>query len=283
MLPVAAPADKQLHVDTYVSGPAALARGRPGCRRLPRLIGSSMMRPIGHGMTMGPSRRGIRRWHALAVLCASIVVGVGGVATWQWRSRAAVERIETHGSVPDFSLVERSGRTITRADFLGRVSIVDFFYTRCPDACPLQSAHLARLQRTFAGAPDVLLVSISVDPDYDTPDVLRRYAASFGADPTRWLFLTGSRGAVYHLAVDGFHLAVATSTIRPPRWPWALMRPARAWAHTDDGRTDVIQLVHLSWFALVDRQGRIREYFDGTDWSRVERLQADVRHLLARR
>jgi len=89
-----------------------------------------------------------------------------------------------YGAVPDFELMERSGRSITRADLLGKVSVVDFFYTRCTDSCPLQSAHLARLQADLGGARDLLLISITVDPDHDDRDALASYAARFHADPT---------------------------------------------------------------------------------------------------
>src|SRR5262249_56757143 len=83
-----------------------------------------------------------------------------------------------------------------------------FFYTRCTDSCPLQSAQQARLQADLGGARDLLLISITVDPDHDDRDALASYAARFHADPNHWLFLTGPRPDIYRLAVNGFHLAV---------------------------------------------------------------------------
>lgn len=207
-----------------------------------------------------------------------LLVGAGALL-WAALSRPSEPGTIVFGVVPDFSLVERSGRTITRADLLGKVSVVNFFYTRCPDSCPLQSAHLARLQADLAGVSDVLLVSITVDPDHDDRDALASYASRFGADSRRWLFLTGPRQDIYQLAIHGFHLAVVTSrSLFPEGGRWWL-GPARAWAHEDEAPAGIIRLVHASRFALVDRQARILGYFEGSDWGDVERLRATLARL----
>ncbi len=170
------------------------------------------------------------RWRPLLWgIVLSLLFGGGSLVAWAWLARptAAVsrasaiadtrpgvgvlEKLDVYGHVPDFSLIERSGRRVGRSDLLGKIWVVDFFYTRCTDTCPLQSAHMARLQADLSGQRDVRLVSISIDPEHDTPKVLIAYARRFRADPDRWLFLTGSRAAIYQLAVDGFHLGVAES------------------------------------------------------------------------
>lgn len=189
-------------------------------------------------------------------------------------SRGVLEHLDAYGRVPDFSLTERSGRPVTLSDLLGKVWVVDFFYTRCTDTCPLQSGHMARLQADLSRERDVRLVSISIDPEYDTPKRLPAYATRFGADPQRWLFLTGSKDAIYRLAVDGFHLGVADPG-QNARWKtgegWAWGEPATAWAHPlPKGR---LRLLHSSRFVLVDRQARIRGYYEGTDWEAVTRLR----------
>ena len=117
-----------------------------------------------------------------AVLLAA--VGSAGITVWTRSSRSTTSELPVYGAVPDFELMERSGRTITRVDLLGKVSVVDFFYTRCTDSCPLQSAQQARLQADLGGARDLLLISITVDPDHDDRDALASYAARFHADPT---------------------------------------------------------------------------------------------------
>jgi protein SCO1 len=208
-----------------------------------------------------------------------------GWSTSSNQSQGALEALGEYGQVPDFALTERSGRQVTRADLLGKVGIVDFFYTECPDTCPLQTANMARLQDDFAQEPDVRLVSISVDPEHDTPEVLAEYAARFGADPDRWLFLTGSKGAIYRLATEGFHLGVVdhgehTRRETSDRLTW--LGRASAWAHPVPN-ADRQPVLHSSRFVLVDRQAQIRGYYHGTDWESLDRLQPNVKIVLRER
>jgi protein SCO1 len=212
------------------------------------------------------------------------------VRTFGWsassnQSPGALETLGEYGQVPDFVLTERSGRQVSRADLLGKVWIVDFFYTECPDTCPLQSANMARLQEDFAQEPVVRLVSISVDPEHDTPEVLSEYAARFGADPRRWIFLTGSKDAIYRLATEGFHLGVVDrgeQTRRETGERLAWLGRASAWAHPIPN-ADRKPVLHSSRFMLVDRQAQIRGYYQGTDWESLDRLQANVKIVLRER
>ncbi|MFQ5839362.1 MAG: SCO family protein [Candidatus Methylomirabilales bacterium] len=198
--------------------------------------------------------------------------------------------------VPAFGLLERSGKEVTLADLRGKVWITDFVWTRCPDACPLMSAMMARFQADFADAPDLRLISISVDPEYDTPAVLTRYAAVYGADPDRWLFLTGDKETIYHLVQEGFKLAVGDpddpQAFHRPGIPsetaklqaairmlrrWA--DPAVAWAHAGhNARTQPV--LHSDRFVLVDRAGWIRGYYSSAEPEALARLKKDVRLLL---
>jgi cytochrome oxidase Cu insertion factor (SCO1/SenC/PrrC family) len=100
-------------------------------------------------------------------------------------SPGALEVLGTYGEVPDFALTERSGRPVTRADLHGKVWLATFIYTQCTETCPLQSARVARLQTEFAAEPDLVFVSITVDPARDTPAALAVYAERYGADPIR--------------------------------------------------------------------------------------------------
>jgi protein SCO1/2 len=164
---------------------------------------------------------------------------------------------------------------------LGRVSIVDFFYTRCTETCPLQSAYLARLQNDATLDPSVLLVSITVDPDYDTPAVLASYASQFRADGRRWLFLTGPRDAIYRLAVEGFGLAAFSARGTDRIFAHAGLGPRAAWAHNEEAAgATMIRLVHASRFAVLDKAGRIRDYVDGTDPATVDELLSVVHQAL---
>ena len=157
-------------------------------------------------------------------LSCAVVIGVlAAVALREYR--AAEPPHEIYGIVPDFSLLDRSGRTVTRRDFLDKISVVDFFYTRCTDACPLQTAQMARLQNEYAGRGPLQLVSITVDPAHDDRETLARYAERYGADASRWLFLTGPRDVVYRLAVDGFHLATLAAHGNLRSTHWAFLSP----------------------------------------------------------
>src|SRR5712675_547679 len=107
--------------------------------------------------------------------------------------------------VPPFALTASNGAPVTNATFAGRVWIADFIFTRCTGACPLLSGRMLALQKALAGRDDVRLVSFSVDPDYDTPEVLASYAKDHGADTSRWIFLTGARADLHELIGKGFH------------------------------------------------------------------------------
>ncbi len=218
---------------------------------------------------MVKERISIRQQLVWAVLIVTIAVVVG-TALWSWRgsrfrggvgTERVLEGLGSFGRVPDFSLLERSGRPLVLADLLGKIWIVNFMYTRCPDSCPIQSAQMKELQEEFHGARDLRLVSITVDPRRDSAAVLSKYARRFRADPERWFFLTGEREAIYRLAQEGFHLAAAEI----PR------------AKREDSRATH---AHSPRFVLVDGEGEIRGYYPATDRQALERLRRDLRVLL---
>src|SRR5262249_38265445 len=109
------------------------------------------------------------------------------------------------GQVPDFALTERSGRVVRRDDLKGHVWVAAFIYTCCEGGCSTLSKNLSALQNRLADCENVRLVSFSVHPEQDTPEVLQKYATDLGADPQRWWFLTGDKPAIYSLIEKGFH------------------------------------------------------------------------------
>jgi protein SCO1/2 len=166
------------------------------------------------------------------------------------------------GTVPDFSLTDRSGRQIARSDLLGHPWIANFIFTSCAGVCPTLTASMARLHGELrTAAPDVRSVSVSVDPHRDTPAVLSEYADRYRADP-EWLFLTGDRDVVQRLVSAGFRLSMVE------RSPEEAM-----------GSTDLV--THSDRFALVDGEARIRGYYRGAEAELVPQLLADVRRLAA--
>jgi len=184
---------------------------------------------------------------------------------WTGSSR----HLPVYASVPDFSLVERSGQQVGLANLRDKIWIVDFMFTHCRDECPLMSSKMAALQVEFTRVEDIRLVSITVDPERDTPAVLSGYADRFGADPERWLFLTGEKASIYRLAQEGFRVSVMDPQTEGHDRPLALGAPGRG----DDP-------VHATRFALVDRRARIRGYYDSREEEALHRLRQHVNALL---
>jgi cytochrome oxidase Cu insertion factor (SCO1/SenC/PrrC family) len=151
--------------------------------------------------------------------------------------------IDDFGPVGDFSLTDQNGSRVSRADLMGKVWVASFVFTRCNTVCPMVSGAMASLQDSLGGQPNVMLITLSVDPDHDQPAVLREYAKRFHADSRRWLFLTGDRAPIYRLIRDSFHLGVEQT---PP-----------------SARTEGNEVTHSTKLAVIDRQGHIRGYFDG--------------------
>lgn len=172
---------------------------------------------------------------------------------------AAAPRDDDLGTVGDFTLTERSGRTVSKSDLLGKIWIASFEFTRCTAGCPQISETMKRLQSELARFPDLRLVTFTVDPQHDHPEELLEYARHYQADPQRWLFLTGDEKAIYHLLDKSFHL------------------PAQKNTDGDSGNA----VSHSPKLVLVDRQGHIRGYFDGRPDSQVtdDAFQANLDEL----
>lgn len=213
-------------------------------------------------------------WGLLAVACAAIV----GAAIWQWRGRAVsetnsetlLEGLKDFGAVPDFTFTERSGRTVNLADLKGKVWIAQFFYTHCTDICPLTVPQMGLLHLEYLSDPDfrstVRFVSITVDPERDTAQVLKKYGDGFSADPELWLFLAGDKAATYRLAQQGFRLGIGEEANSP-----------EVAKKTGEEK----ELFHSNRLVLVDRKAQIRGYYSGIDVAAMVRLRRDLKTLLA--
>jgi protein SCO1/2 len=195
-------------------------------------------------------------------MTAARVAAAGGVALAATlalvaRSMRPPPPLPILGQVPAFHLVDERGAPFTDASMRGHVDVVDFIFTRCPTSCPKLTARMAELQARLPPDPAVRLVSFSVDPENDTPDVLSRYAASAHADPARWSFVTGSAEDVQKAVVGGFKVSAAKIA---------------------KGANDY-DVVHGEWFVLIDRLGEIRGYYPtGTD-AEFAALVQDVRRI----
>ncbi len=167
-------------------------------------------------------------------------------------ARLGSRALPKDGLVPSFQLIDQNGVPFGSPQLLGKIWIADFVYSTCPGPCPMISSRMGELQKPLRDT-DVQLVSFSVDPQHDTPAVLRDYAAKLNAQPGRWHFLTGDKDTIYRLSRDGFKLAAAEGEAAVP--------------------------IHSTRLVLVDRSGEIRGYYDATDADAVTRLLADTNHL----
>ncbi len=162
----------------------------------------------------------------------------------------------------DFVLTDRFGQPFDSRSIKGKVKVYCFFFTRCPTVCPQVLAQTAELQKKLKATPqwdDVRLVSITVDPEYDTPAVLDERASLWEADATHWLFLTGSKEEIWSLTSsrDGFQLAVGDA------------KPG-----------EKMSIAHSSRYVLVDQQQQIVGYYDALDEAKRQELMRDLMRLL---
>jgi protein SCO1/2 len=163
--------------------------------------------------------------------------------------------LASYGTVPPFQLVNQNGQPFGSAQLTGKICIADFIFTSCPGPCPLISTRMSELQKPLEKT-DVHLVSFTVDPETDTPEVLRGYAEKLHAEPKRWDFLTGPEAAIYKLSHGGFKLAIS------------------------DGSDAEGIPVHSTRMVLLDRHGQIRGYYDALAPDAMTKLLADTNHLL---
>src|SRR5437870_13629312 len=154
-----------------------------------------------------PSRSGVA-WQVTLILIPLITLGL---MVWlrQLEVKALRQRtISSYGSVPSFQLTNQDGQPFGSPQLAGKIWIADFIYTMCPGPCPMISTRMSDLQKPLEKT-DVRLVSFSVDPEKDTPQVLRSYATRLQAEPGRWDFLTVPKSAIYKRSHAGFKLAAS--------------------------------------------------------------------------
>ncbi len=189
---------------------------------------------------------------AVGLLLIAFILTSAIIAFSHFRDAAQVEAgkiapMADFGAVPHFALTERSDKTVTLDDLKGKIWLADFIFTYCAGPCPKMSLQMAELQKTVPSEANVHFVSFTVDPERDSTPRLREYADAYGADPKRWLFLTGAKDTIAALATDGFHAG-----------------------SKDD------PILHSTLFAIVDRKGHIRNYYHSDDPELIQRVIADV-------
>lgn len=162
--------------------------------------------------------------------------------------------------IGDFSFLNQDGGKTTLADVKGKIFVAEYFFTTCKNICPVMNGQMVRVQKRFKNNPNVKILSFTVDPATDSVPVMKAYAEKHHAIKGQWYFLTGSQDSLYHLARHSFFV----------------LKPGEV--KQDDGSYS--KFIHTNNFVLVDRQLRIRGYYDGTDTTEVNQLMDDIQLLL---
>jgi protein SCO1 len=157
--------------------------------------------------------------------------------------------------IQSFSLKDQDGKNNSLSDWDGKIVIADFFFTHCPTICPKMTEHMLMLQKAFSNDKEILLISFTVDPQNDSPGQLKNYCTQRNIDNSNWIFLTGEKKELYKLARNSFKI-VATD---------------------GDGGPD--DFIHSEKLVLIDKQKRIRGYYDGTSTKETEQLITDIKKL----
>lgn len=189
-------------------------------------------------------------------ILALFLMPIVAVAVFAMTESFNEKPLPQYGTLPPFSLQERSGSSVTLDDLRGKIWVAGFIFTRCTEQCPLISNRMQRIQRVLRLKANFRLVSFTVDPKHDTVQVLKAYSKRVAADPYKWLFLTGEQNDVNALVHNGFRLAAAG----------------------DDGVT--ADATHSFKLVLVDSMGTIRGYYDSNDDEEMKNLLRDAKSLV---
>ncbi|MDP5096481.1 MAG: SCO family protein [Flavobacterium sp.] len=154
---------------------------------------------------------------------------------------STVQHIGNDHKIANFSFTNQNGKTITEKDYENKIYVADFFFTTCPTICPKMTDNMVWLQNQLKNYSEVKLLSFSVTPDIDTPEVLKEYALEKGVDDARWNLVTGDKSAIYYLARKSY---LAVKTGKPE---------------------ELYDMVHTENFILIDKNKRIRGFYDGTN------------------
>lgn len=159
--------------------------------------------------------------------------------------------------IAEFSFTNQEGKEITNSTTSGKVYVADFFFTTCPTICPIMKTQMLRVFEKFKDEPDFLILSHTLDPEHDTAELLKDYAARIGVeDDQTWNFLTGDQEKIFEIGQTSY----LTTAMEDQNEPGGIL--------------------HSGAFVLVDQQGRIRGVYDGTKEDQVNRMMNDIPKLL---
>jgi protein SCO1 len=159
-------------------------------------------------------------------------------------------------TIPGFNFVNQSGDTVTENVTKGKIYVADFFFTTCPTICPVMKKQMLKIYKEFKDTPELMILSHTIDPEHDTPEVLKSYANDLGADGVKWQFLTGPKEKIYEIG-EGSYMATAKQD-----------------SSAEGG------FIHSGAFVLVDKEKHVRGMYDGTTEEGTQKLIGDIRILL---
>lgn len=180
-----------------------------------------------------------------------VAVAIFLVVTYFFKNTNHEDSLPVIGGIPDFEFIDSEGRDVGLSTLKGKVWVADFIFTTCTMACPIMTGNMNIIHKKYKKNDDIRLVSISVYPEYDTPEVLKKYASQYEANTDTWHFLTGNESTVKEVIKDGFKIG---------------------------DYEDII--FHSEKFALVDRNGMIRAYYNGMKSEDMKKLKKDINNLL---
>ena len=180
-----------------------------------------------------------------------VAVAIFLAITYFFKNTNQEDSLPVIGGIPDFEFIDSEGRDVGLSTLKGKVWVADFIFTTCTMACPIMTGNMNIIHKKYKKNDDIRLVSISVYPEYDTHEVLKKYASQYEANTDTWHFLTGNESTVKEVIKDGFKIG---------------------------DYEDII--FHSEKFALVDRNGMIRAYYNGMKSEDMKKLKKDINNLL---
>jgi protein SCO1/2 len=180
-----------------------------------------------------------------------------GERDWTTKTVNGKEVTDTiYNVIPPFTFINQNGDTVTEKITEGKIYVADFFFTTCPTICPVMKRQMIKIYNEYKGNEDVMILSHSIDPEHDTPQVLAKYASDLGVQGSQWQFLTGEKEKIFKIGQTNYMVTV----------------------ETDSGSAG--GFLHSGAFILIDKEKHVRGMYDGTTDEGVERLSADIKRLL---
>jgi protein SCO1/2 len=200
------------------------------------------------------------QWIVWGALLATII-GVAAAFAWSLYDNPRSPELPVISQVPEFTLTNQALQSFTKESLLRHVTVADIVFTRCGGPCPEMTRKMSALQRVLPADSSIRLLTLTTDPSFDTPEVLKRYGERFDADFARWSFLSGPKLQIARLAVDGLKLI-------------AEEKPAQERTSAED------LFIHSTIFVIVDKKAQLRGAFDSTEPDFEKRVRAAVKKLL---